>query len=198
MANSVIRTNLVILKDNWPGVAQIGTRPLGGFTGAQHHNVVEAEVYKLGTKIAWYNAGVTAGSSRQGWSTFIYLKLGTQDTTSAFAALHICAPSACTEAGAATQPYVVTNDGTTSGSAKMGLCAVGLSAMTNNYYGWFWCGGVVPYDEVAALAGDLVTDTTVAIGDIGMVVGDAVAGQLAFCICAAGTASVGYALLADD
>jgi len=38
------------------------------------------------------------------------------------------------------------------------LAAVALSAMTNERWGWFWCGGICPESFVSGLGGNYETD----------------------------------------
>jgi hypothetical protein len=156
-SDGTIDSELIMLYDGFPGQPdpRIGP-PTDGFTGALSHNVV-APYYPVGTKIEVRNT--TLGIP--GLSRFIYLKLESQDAN-VLAARHIVALHSDAT------PYDVTNDAGADLAAQMGPIAVGLSAMTTDYYGWFWCGGVCPEDWVAALGGLYATlnPGTVAIGQI--------------------------------
>jgi len=44
-----------------------------------------------------------------------------------------------------------------------------ISAMTDDYYGWFWCGGVCPEFMVSGMGGTYATDGNVEIGPIASV-----------------------------
>lgn len=158
MADSTIDSELIILRNNW-GVAPSTDRfePTDGFAegNAVHHNSATAE-FSLGTVAQVYNKG-TAGKA--GPAQFIYLLVGTQNSANVLAAKDVVVQ------GSATVPFTVTND-PDSAVIKLptGLAAICLSAMTNAYYGWFWCGGSCPEDFVSGLAGDYLTDDDVVIG----------------------------------
>jgi hypothetical protein len=193
MAQTYIDSEELILVDLWPGYpdSRLGT-PKDGFTGADHHNVV-APAYPIGSKIQYYNAG-TAGKA--GYATFIYLKLEMQDTSNVLAARHLV--NLHTDA----KPYDVTNENASVITETYGPVAIGISAMTVDYYGWFWCGGVCPEDAVAALGGTYATDTNVTAG-CRLVTRDAGTthptwGEIEFGIAAADTEEVvGYSLATD-
>jgi hypothetical protein len=183
MADSTVSSNNIILLDLFPGAP--GTKNLAaGFSLGDDatncgHNVSMAapvaagtNLNPLGTKAQVYNTGLSSAGSQvgvAGFSTFIYLKVGTQSASL------IAAGSLVTTASTGA-PYVVTNLNTAVGNG-FGPCAVAVSAMTNGYGGWFWCGGVCPTDFVAAFvpSGTAITLAT----DGTLVVGDATAGTLA-------------------
>lgn len=126
-----------ILFDNWPGVPQqCNGQPVAyNLQGSDSHNVATA-AHPVGTKFQVYNDGSVAGLN--GYSTLIYLQVGTQGATTAIAAKTICAGDD------AADPYEVTNSGTDAIDLGAGLCAVAIGTTTDAYYGWFWCGGVCP------------------------------------------------------
>ena len=162
MADSTIESEAIMLLDTWPGVANPATVvPTDGFLGTSHHNVATAK-YPVGTKIDVYCPGVTVigtvASDDPGWATFIYLKLEMQDATNVLGARHIVALHSDAV------PYDVTNDTTTLLTTQRSPMAVGLSAMTVDRYGWFWCGGICPVDYVDGLNGKYKTTGSVAIG----------------------------------
>ena len=190
----------VILIDNFPGAALTAMKmPEDGFTGTTHHNVATV-VYPVGTKIQVYCPGsavVGTKSGAAGYATFIYLKLEAVDST-----------NTC---GAAKQivgihtdavPYDVTNEAATAVGAGKTPIAVTISAMTENYYGWFWCGGVCPVDYVDALDGAYCTDNSVAIGPMtwgALASPSSTVGEFGFSLPAADTAAIiGYTLKADE
>ena len=154
MADQVLTNLKFMLADGFPGRAdpRYGP-PTDGFTGALSHNVAAA-AYPIGTKIQVYNQ--TTGLA--GLSTFIYARLTHQDGTNVLAARHLVAISTTAT------PYAFTNEIATVLTNQLGPIAIGLSAMTTNYYGWFWCGGVAPIDYVAAMEGDFYTLNTVTAG----------------------------------
>ena len=160
MADGVLDSLLFYLLDGWPGVVDPNMgMPIDGFTGALHHNVVAAQ-YPVGTKIAVYNTGTKPGiTSEPGWATFIYLKVGTQDTTAIAAKTIVVQDSA-------TNWYEVTNDPDDCVNVETGAAAIALSAITDAYYGWFWCAGVCPEEFVSDLGGTYLTVDGCAAGPI--------------------------------
>jgi len=153
MADSTIDSELILLYDNWPGKSLRSAIPTGGITGSTHHNVAAAK-YGIGEKIDVYNesAGVP------GWATFIYLGIGTQNAASLIAVKSFCIPDS------ATLYYLLTNDPDDCIKLPTPLGCVALSAMTDAYYGWFWCGGVVPEEALSTLGGNFTTDGNVVAG----------------------------------
>ena len=166
MADSTIDSELIVLIDNWPGVARRvspDNLPNGDIISALHHNV-ETAVFPIGDKIVVRNRSAVAGDD--GDSTFIYLKgLAITEANPACAAKQLCVPDL------AGTPYQVTNDSDqcldVSGCP---LVAVLLSVMTFTHavtrYGWFWCGGVAPEAMVAAMGGNYETTNAVVVGPI--------------------------------
>ena len=68
--------------------------------------------------------------------------------------------------------------------------------MTDEYYGWFWVGGVCPVTFVSALDGDFVTADAVVAG--GVTVADYVTDdRLAFGPVASAVNAVGLSMSAD-
>jgi len=162
MANSTLDSELFILYDLWPGVCWPRNIPQDFPTGSACGHNSSTAVFPVGTKIQVWNgsAGVP------GWSTFIYLKLEMQDTTNVLAAKHMVAQHTDAAAGGL-GIYDVTNEAASLNTDQKGPVAFGLSAMTVDYYGWFWCGGVCPEEWVSGLAGDYATyGGTVAIGPL--------------------------------
>ena len=153
MADSTLDSELFVLFDFWPGVARHVTELPAAFTTA-----VATAVFGPGEKICIWNNGATAGVS--GYATFIYLEIGTQATDNLIAAKDFLVP------GSATNPFEVTNDPDTNVILATGspFAAVALAAMADDYFGWCWCGGVCPEAHVTGLAGNYVTDNSVAIG----------------------------------
>jgi len=169
--DSTIAVESVVLLDRWPASpikSLEGGVPDDGFTGSSHHNV-ETAVYQVGTKAQVYNNGTTSPGVA-GYSTLIYLQ--TKDAITA--ALELCQPASLTDKHAVSS--------TKASAIMLGdiapKMAVTLSAMTDEYFGWFWCGGVAPVDFVAALGtvGDIATDGTVIIGLV--TIGAGAAGDL--------------------
>jgi len=151
MADSTLDSELFVLFDFWPGVARHVTTLPAAFTTA-----VETAVFGPGEKICIRNSG----TGIEGYSTFIYLQVGTQNSANLIAAKDFCVP------GSATTPFVVTNNPDANVIVKTGSPFVGvaLAASTNAYWNWYWCGGVCPEAHVADLGGNYITDNSVAIG----------------------------------
>jgi len=190
MADSTIDSELFVLCDLWPGAPQVSgenKKPQDNFAGAATHNVSAA------------TAGVRVGEKRQvycdgsvgkaGWSTLMYLRLGTQAGT--MAAKAVCS----LESG--TVWYQVTNDPDTAINKAGGPCAIAISAMTNTNYGWFWVGGVCPEQYISGLGGDYATEGTVAAGKP-MSISDLAADAMGFSLTAADSEMVCGWTLADD
>jgi len=156
MADVTVDLDYVTLFDLFPGVPdpRLGV-PKDGFTGTDHHNVATA-AYPLGTKIQVYNHSSVAGID--GPSVLVYCKLEAMDATNACKVKHIC-----TQHSDAVY-YDLTNEAATDIGSGLGLCAVALNTMTENYYGWFWCGGVCPEEYVPLLTGDIYCSAAAAIG----------------------------------
>jgi hypothetical protein len=136
------------------------TEPIGGFIGtgfanqyqastSLHHNVSATAYFNPGTKVRYYNATL------KGWGVCIYAKYSKGAET--LAAGYLMGIDSANAPG--TYGYhSITGDVSTFGTSGRsgGLYAVALSAMTDTYWGWFWCGGIVP---------DFYTSATAKIGD---------------------------------
>lgn len=129
--------------------------PIDGFTGATSHNVASA-AYPLGTKIPVYNTGVAAGVA--GGATFVYGRLFFHGQT--LAAKHLCVLDD------APLSWNFTSDVGTDLGPSISPVVIALSAMTDTYYGWFWCEGVCPEECVSGLGGAYATEDAVAIGPL--------------------------------
>ena len=207
MAASVIDTELIVLRDNWPtlvGSAIGPTKPAAAVdsSGWEGQNVAEPS-FTLGTKFIHWNEGTT--SAPRGHTTFIYLKVGTQNADLPIAcAVGTNASVCCTEdasenSTSAEQMYLVTNDSAATNSHLAGLCAIGTGAVTDGNYGWFWCGGVAPVVLLTGLVGDADTDANVEIGDMCLIAaGDATYDPIGFGVGVAASRTVGIAMKADD
>lgn len=133
----------VVLKDGFPDGPSLPHIPTSGFTGSDQHNVSAIpRGLRLGTKVKYHDE--TAG----GEVTMIYLGLADQDTVT------IAAGSIVRPAGAVDNSdenlYMMTNDPDDKMFAHtVGPAAIALSAITDAFYGWFWCGGPCPQDGKA-------------------------------------------------
>ena len=188
MADSTIDSELFTLDDRWPGDADPGLAqdpPRDGFDGTDHHNVAAA-AYQVGQKIQVYNDGTTG---KAGWSTFIYLQVGTQDVTTVIAAKSLVVPDSNTTY------YQVTNDPARAVCLPCGMAAYAIGAVTNAYYAWFWCGGVCPETFDSDLAGTYATDGNVVAGDLTAHV--LAAGVIGLGPRAAGEGCIGFSIAGD-
>jgi len=193
MADEKIDSQEFALFNHW-GDPVSYEEPKDGFTGSEHHNVASA-AYRVGSVTRVYCTAV-ADTQRGGYSDFVYLKLEAQDAANVVAARMIC--TLHTDK----QITDVTNEVATALADEGGFCAIALSAMTTDYYGWFWCGGVCPVQYVAALTGYYSTDNTVAIGVPAMALGDMASanttyGELGFITQTAGLAKIGMTFSSD-
>jgi len=188
MADSTLDSELFVLYDNWPGDGDPGLSqdaPCDGFTGTDHHNTSTA-IYQVGAKIQVYNDGT---SGKPGWAKLVYLQVGTQDAETVIAAKSVVVPDS------ATYYYRVTNDPLRAVVLPSGMAAIALSAMTDAYYGWFWCGGVCPEQLISGLAGNYATEGNVVAGDITAHI--LAAGVIGLGPRAAGEGAFGYAIAGD-
>ena len=156
MVDGVLDSDLMVLLYGQWGPARSDIVPLNGFLGLRHHNV-ETPAYTPGTVVRRYND--TLGVL--GWSEFVYLRV-VANAGVAVAAKQVCVQDRLAD------PYTVTNDPDDAVVLAAALPqlrgAYALSALTTLYYGWFWCGGVVPETAVPTLGGNFPTDGTVAAG----------------------------------
>jgi hypothetical protein len=159
MADSIILAKYIVLQDTVQGNVNPNLpQPTGGFIGSDHHNVATA-VYDVGTKIQVYD------ETAKGYATFVYLKNGTASAT-ALVAGTVMVPAGAT-ANSTYLTYIYTNNKTD--SILGASCVVALSAMTDDYYGWFWCGGVAPIgitNSGIVAATTLITSNSVTVGAI--------------------------------
>ena len=157
--------NEIVLLDRCPGALWSGPLPPANsagqkFTNSSHHNSSATGVYDPGTKISIYD------HTSAGWSTLAYLQYLASSGPLATATGQLCAPIV---GHASSGLSIVTNDeDTTSYSTCMeAYIAVMLTAMTSTYWGWFWVGGVAPYEHCSALAASsasIATDDSITLG----------------------------------
>jgi len=165
MADSTITVQGVLLRDNWPGVPIAPPVDYSDMTAAGVGHNKAAAAWRLGQKWKVYCGGDARYHELgyfKGWSTFIYLK-NAADIESAVAGTTgsiVVVDGTMAAAQAADVHYIVTADSADTTHDSGGLMAVALSAMTNSYYAWYWCGGVCPIEYVPGFttATTLVTD----------------------------------------
>ena len=141
--------------------------PKDGFLGSEHHNVSAAK-FPVGTVVRVYCDALahTCGEAggEEGYAEFTYLKHGTNAST-------VCAAKSLCLQDTLTDWALVTSDwnGAVNDAGKGVMGCVALSAMTANYHGWFWTGGIVPLNYVSALSGSFKTNGNLVIGGMIMV-----------------------------
>lgn len=187
MADSTIKSIYLVLEDKMPGDVNFNTGiPVDGFAGASHHNVA-SPAFPVGQKRQVYI------DSLKGNSVLVYLQNGV-------------APSVPIAAGQVMVIDDVTNNPNyyptkVTADPDEGLlggpAVIAISAMTNNYYGWFWCSGVCPVGH-----GNMTATVTTATDDsiiagCSFTTGDLTADKAGIIIHAAGKVDAGYALKAD-
>lgn len=190
--NGVIDSEEIVLFNHW-GAPVSAEEPKDGFTGSEHHNVATA-AFPVGTVVQVYCDGTTG---KIGYSQFVYLKLEMQDTTNVLAARHVVVPHTDKEI------TDVTNEVNSALADAGGFCAVALSAMTVDYYGWFWCGGVCPEQYVSALGGWYYTNDSVAVATPCIMVANLATvgtteGEIGFATQTAGLATIGMTFSNDS
>jgi hypothetical protein len=155
MTDGTLDSEVFALTDHWPGERNIHLpEPVDGFQGETHHNVATA-AYQVGTKVQVRNKGTTG---KEGFATLIYLQVGVQNPYVAIAAKSVVV------ADSVAAWFKVTNDPDDCIALPTAQLAVALSAMTDAYFGWFWCAGVCPEELVSGLGGNYDTDGTVEPG----------------------------------
>lgn len=160
----------LILRSGRFGRPRAMARPYGGILGTTHHNTATA-IYPIGTVIELWTSSTgvpgSAGTTNlpEGWSEFVYgtLDFVTGDSDPTPAARQVCVPVGLT------QLFDFTNDQASEVAQNYGV--ISISAMTNNYYGWFWSGGVCPCDLVAT---DFAVSSAIACVSAAIAAGSAV------------------------
>ncbi len=160
MANSTIAAQELVLISNWPGYAlpevqpqdffnlATHTLPVGGSDGqtvtiTQYFQNVATPAYPLGTKIQLPIAeNTTTGAGA--YMELVYVRFAHTAPTLTAAACQICVPASATAANTTLPcPWVVTTDSDDDlVSGGGGLAGILLSAMTIDYYGFIWTGGM--------------------------------------------------------
>jgi hypothetical protein len=163
MAESTLDSELFFLINKWgpPHPSYNSTIPqgTGKWDGAATQNIAAPTQYPVGTVIQRYHYGTGHGASagQDGYYQMAYLRA----EAAVAAAKDICIASETDD------HYAVERDPDALLDATNFLIGVGIAAMTAQYYGWFWVGGVCPENDVTStMGGNYRTDGTVAIGPI--------------------------------
>ena len=138
------------LIDQWPGEVTNGRNPDSFAT------YEAAENFPLGSKRAIYD------DTNNGMAVLMYLRYSTGAGTVAVATVKSICGISTTDMATAGQYCYVTNDG--SDIELTGPIAIALGTTTNDYYGWFWVGGVCPVDTISGLDGQFKTGGGVTAG----------------------------------
>lgn len=139
-----IDDSFFFLVDHFPGTVTVGTNPSDWVTASA------TEDFPVGTKRAVYD------DTNKGWATLCYLKYDNGAGTVAVATVKSLCGLDTTKIATASSWFTVTNDG--SGAELVGPIAIALTTMTDEYYGWFWVGGVCPVDTISGLDGIFGSD----------------------------------------
>lgn len=142
-----------ILFDMWPGVPRVPhIRPTDGYLRDKMHNHHDC-AYVPGEKRQTYIRGEKGAP---GYSTFIYLRangeIQEQKTICVFTRGDTL--------------YEVTESKKDGMLADNGMIAVSISPMADKRWGWFWCAGVCPVDEVKLLDGPYRASSGVTAGGL--------------------------------
>ncbi|MHC4464782.1 MAG: hypothetical protein ACYS6W_08675 [Planctomycetota bacterium] len=157
-----------ILYDTMPGPVNPNmSKPVNGFDST-HSNNVSTAVYRPGTKImSFQDVTVTTAGSRTaniGGYTCVYAKYVCGTT-----AIDVTAGEIMTQydGSAGVIPFAVTRDlSGSNGAGQNSPCAIACADITPNAFGWYWCEGVCPQEDVTALdQSTFVTDGSVAQGE---------------------------------
>ncbi len=161
-------TKIKLDESKWPGhpIPGLG-KPADGWDGTTH-SCVTSPVYPIGTKISQYYDNTVS----PGYATMMYMQF--HDGTDLGAAagdvsdgygMCFMAEGTATADGTIPNWLIVTNDLTNSDGTKGGAMAVPLADLSSDQFGWFWVGGVFPYSDCTARAGDIKVT-----GDISLLV----------------------------
>lgn len=135
-----------ILIDQLPGEAQNVQMPSASALVAY----TATALFQLGTKIKIYDA------TNNGLATLVY----GQFNAGSAAVATVKSPCGVLATGFdAGEWYKFTNDA--SDAMLQGPIVIALGTTVDEYYGWFWCGGVCPVDTISGLDGIFPSDGSV-------------------------------------
>lgn len=172
MADSTINDNeFVIITGRFGPPDARYVVPKDGFNGSDHHNVSTADDYNVGDTIRVYCDGTAQHSEGKaggpkGYAEFTYLQAAAGAGVSV-AAKAVCAQESATDWNTVTaSPSLTTANGGGDSAGAAPMACVGISDVTNGYYGWFWTGGVCPMGYLSALSGTYKTTNAVVAGNV--------------------------------
>lgn len=155
---STIDDARIWINDLFTGAAQfLGMRPTystGGLllTNPTHQNVA-TRYYDPGYTIEIFD------STKNAWCKFAYMQVGSVSGTHSIAAKTICG----LEIDSSVFTGKVSNDTQNSKVALGGPCLIALSAMTDEYWGFFQVAGPIAVGLLSTLDGNFDTDGNVAV-----------------------------------
>lgn len=195
MTNSTIALVKLVLQRDRFGPTTLKELPMDGIKGAVHHNIEAAtdatRYYRVGEICTVWHRGDTPDSIA-GPTEFVYGRFDLDSNGSAGIA-DVLSPSVITN---------LFDFGHDEGQVACGAFGViSISVLSDNYYGWFWSGGVAPIDFVRDSSNFGSATTVATTGGVEAMTGfyattDASNDQ-ALVVCGAGLAQMGTALAAD-
>ena len=191
-----------MLYDTVPGPVNPNmSRPVNGFDSTHSCNVT-TPTYDPGTKIMVYQDVSTttkgARSANFGWYTCVYGKYVCSTNAVDVTAADLCTISCGSDGHLGAIAF--TREITGSNILIRPPMVVACADMTPNSYGWFWCEGICPQEDITGLeASAYPTDGSVGIGDL-LVVDPASTCEVAISVDISGEAvlHVGWSFRADS
>jgi hypothetical protein len=189
------------LIDHWPGaIHPYLSDPTAGFDSTTYNQVTTA-AYKPGTKILGYNdTTTTTGGSRsanRGYYTVLYAKYLCATTAIDITAGDIVTIS-CGSAGAYGDLAVTRDMSASNGAGACMPAAIACADLTPTSYGFFWCGGICPQEDVTGLdMSAYVTDGSVTQGTMLVLSTGASHATFSIDVSDNATMQVGWAYCAD-
>jgi len=191
-----------ILYDTVPGVANPNISiPTDGFDATTHSGVATA-AWDTGTKILGYqDVTITTNGARQcnrGGYTMVYGQY-LCSTTAADASAGEQMTLGCGSTGFHGQLSFTKELTAANGAIIHAPCVFAAADMTPSSYGFFWCEGVCPQEDVTGLdqSSTYVTDGSVAGGQVLVVPTASSIATLSIDVSDNGTLAVGFAYVAD-
>jgi len=167
MADSYIEALDLVLIDNFPGVPlPLASEYFADGFGASCGCNVAMPTRNPGTKVQIWQTG---DNGPRGWSTLVYAKAEEVDATYPILEGHILTVSGETRL----ETWKLSNDKDDVGAYASGVCAIALGAVTENYYSWFWCGGVPPADQFSGMKTANITTSNAVTQGLALCMGTA-------------------------
>lgn len=172
------------------GTVNMWDMPQDGILGTNHHNVILPWT-DVGTVLALRHEGRTS-DSLVGWCEFVYGRFD-EHAAGTPAIIQVLSPALITDL------FDFGHDPSQVAAGAFGVVTIGV--MTDNYYGWFWSGGVPPIDFVADTTDFTPSSNVTTDGSVAALKGFYAAtdssNDQALKLSAAGLAQMGWALAID-